>query len=328
MRKRHRSIKDILYFLALLVLTLVFLISGLHVLESTVFNQTQNPEQQTKRKTITVDGVDYFPRQDITVMLVMGVDQTGPAQDSGYYRNAGAADMVTLLIFDEKNENISFLYLNRDTMMQIPVLGLGGKEAGSIYGQLALAHTYGSGLEDSCENTAKAVSEFLNGVRIDYYLSMRMDAIALLNDAVGGVTVQVTDDFSGIDPDIHLGEVTLQGEQALHYVRARKDLGDQLNVSRIERQKDYIRSFFEAFKNSADADSTFVVTTYETVAPYLVTDCSVNTISGMLTRYEGYEIREIISPQGENVRGEEHYEFYTDREQLDQLILRLFYAPK
>lgn len=328
MRKRHRSIKDIMYFFALLVLTLVFLISGLQVLESTVFNQAQNPEQQAQRKTIVVDGVEYFPRQDITVMLIMGIDQSGPAQDSGYYRNPGAADVVMLLIFDEKNEDITVLYLNRDTMMQIPVLGLGGKEAGHIHGQLALAHTYGNGLEDSCENTAKAVSEFLNNISIDYYLSMRMDAIALLNDAVGGVTVQVADDFSGIDPDIPMGEVTLRGEQAMRYVRTRKGVGDQLNITRIERQKEYIRGFSEAFETAVDGDSAFVVTTYDAVSPYLVTDCSVNTISGMLTRYEGYEIREIITPEGENAQGEEYYEFYADRDKLDRLILRLFYAPK
>jgi LCP family protein required for cell wall assembly len=128
----------------------------------------------------------------------------------------------------------SILYLNRDTMVQMPVLGLGGKEAGSVRAQLALAHTYGNGLEESCENTRRTVSDFLNGISIDYYISMRMDAIAMLNDAVGGVTVLVEDDFSQVDSSIPKGLVTLRGEQALNFVRSRKDLGDQLKAAGID----------------------------------------------------------------------------------------------
>jgi LCP family protein required for cell wall assembly len=261
-------------------------------------------------------------------MLVMGIDQSGPAVDSGSYRNPGAVDVAMLLIFDEKMGDCSILYLNRDTMVQMPVLGLGGKEAGSVRAQLALAHTYGNGLEESCENTRRTVSDFLNGISIDYYVSMRMDAIAMLNDAVGGVTVLVEDDFSQVDSSIPKGLVTLRGEQALNFVRSRKDLGDQLNVSRIERQKTYIQGFTDAFRAAMDSDAEFVVRTYDAVSPYLVTDCSVNTISGLLSRFEGFEIREIVTPAGQNLRGEEYYEFHADEEKLDALILRLFYAPK
>jgi LCP family protein required for cell wall assembly len=328
MRRRQGNIKNTCYFIALLSLILMFLISGLHILESTVFHTETEQMPQGQRKTIVRDGVEYFPRQDITVMLVMGIDQTGPAEDSGSYRNPGAADVVMLVIFDEKNENAKILYLNRDTMVRMPVLGLGGKEAGTTYAQLALSHTYGSGLEDSCENTVRTVSDFLNGIAIDYYVSANMDAIPILNDAVGGVTVLVEDDFSQIDPSITQGMMTLRGDQAMSFVRSRSGVGDQLNISRIERQREYIRGFTEAFEKSVEDNSQFVVTTYDAVYPYLVTNCSVNTISGMLSRYEGYEIVEISTPEGENVRGEAYYEFYVDEDKLDALILRMFYAPK
>ena len=327
MKKREQKRRAVSFAL-ILILVLVFLFSGLRILESTVFSSEHAQEDSFERKTITRNGVEYFPRQDITVLMAMGIDQPGPVADSGYYRNPGAADVVMLLIFDEKNRETRILYLNRDTMLQMPVLGLGGKMAGSSYGQLALAHTYGSGLEDSCENTVQAVSDFLNGIAIDYYLSVHMDAISILNDAVGGVTVTVEDDFSRVDPSIAMGTVTLRGKQAINFVRTRKDLGDQLNVSRIERQEEYIRGFAEAFEKTADGNPEFVVTTYDTVHPYLVTDCSASTISGMLSRYEGYEIVEIVTPEGRNVLGEEYYEFYADAEKLDELILRLFYAPK
>ncbi len=326
MKKQKRTM-DLVFAGFILLLVIAMLYSGLQILESTVL-RTGTQEQAVASKTITRGDTHYFPRQDITVVMVLGIDQYGEVTASEAYSNRGAADMAMLLIFDEANESCTVLQLNRDTMLEIPVLGVGGKQAGTYFGQLALAHTYGTGLEDSCENTRKAISDFLYGIQIDYYVAMNMDAISILNDGVGGVTVNVTDDFSQVDPTIPMGRVTLTGDQAIHFVRTRKDVGDQLNLSRIQRQKDYTTSFLDAFMAAYRADPTFAVSVYDKVDPYIVTDCSANTISAMIDRYGDYEIREVVSPQGENVMGEEYFEFYPDEEALDALILRLFYTPK
>ena len=273
--EKRRNLKNAAFFAVILILVLVFLISGLHILESTVL-QNGDIQETTGKKTIVRNGVEYFPRQDITVMLVMGID---------------------------------------------------GLPAGNNFGQLALAHTFGNGLERSCENVKKTVSDFLYGLQIDYYVSMNMDAIATMNDAVGGVKVTVTEDFSKVDPTIPMGEVILRGQQAINYVRTRKNVGDQLNLSRIERQKDYIQGFFTAFKSSAQ-NANFLVDAYEEISPYIVTDCSTNALSGIVSRYEDYDLRQIVTPKGENVLSNEYYEFHVDEEALDALILELFYRPK
>lgn len=326
--KMRKDAKDIAFFCVILILVLVILYSGLRILESTVFSPDQVVQETIASKTITRGDTAYFPRQDITTVMVLGIDQSGPVSDSEAYSNKGAADMVMLLIFDEKDQVCNILQLNRDTMLEMPVLGLGGKQAGTYYGQLALSHTYGTGLTDSCENTRQTLSDFLYGIRIDYYVSMNMDAIGILNDAVGGVTVDVQEDFSRVDPTIGKGIVTLNGQQAINFVRTRKNVGDQLNISRVQRQKDYMTGFVSAFRARQEAEEGFILSAYEAVAPYLVSDCSVNTISSMIERYEDYQINEIVTPEGENVLGEEYYEFYVDEEALDSLILRLFYAPK
>ena len=326
--RKKKHLADIAYLGVVLILVLVLLYSGLRVLESTVLRGPQQEQETITSKTLVREDVSYFPRQDITVVLVMGIDQYGPVSDSEAYNNRGAADMVMLLVFDEKNEVCNVLHLNRDTMLEMPVLGIGGREAGTYYGQLALSHTYGSGLEDSCENTRNTVSNFLYGITIDHYVAMNMDAISILNDAVGGVTVHVTEDFSQVDPSIGKGTVTLKGEQAIHFVRTRKDVGDQLNLSRIDRQQDYIDGFVDAFRTKQEQEAEFIARAYEEVSPYLVTDCSVNAVSGMIDRYGDYAIGEVVSPEGRNVIGEEYFEFYVDEEKLDDLILRLFYAPK
>ncbi|MBQ8611095.1 MAG: LCP family protein [Oscillospiraceae bacterium] len=287
----------------------------------------QRPEIQTTSKTIVRDGVKYYPRQDITTVLMMGINQRGKVVPTEY-NVGGAADMVTLFVFDEKTEECVILSINRDLMVQMPALNEYGKEVGTYYGQLAFSHTYGDGMEDSCKNVRAAVSNLLYGTQIDYYFSMNMDAIALLNDAVGGVTVTIRDDFSQVDPELSKGSVTLFGEHAVNFVQARWDVGDELNLSRMERHKEYMSNFVPALREKMESSVGFVVDTYDAVSDYIVTDCSAQTVSRLEQEYSDYAVGETLTIQGENVLGEEYYEFYADEEALDELILRLFFAPK
>lgn len=307
---------------------LVLMVMAVLLLANSGREQQKTTEVVVPSKTIIRDGAEYFPRQDITVVMVLGIDKYGEVQSSGYYQNDGDADMVALLIFDEQNHTVKALCLNRDTMVEMPVLGLHGKAAGTAYQQLTLSHTYGNGLEESCENTKTTVSNLLNGIRIDYYLSMNMDAITILNDAVGGVKVQVTEDFSQVDSSIGRGEVTLWGEQAIHYVRTRKDVGDQLNITRMQRQKQYIFGLLEAVRQRVNESESFALSTYTKLSPYVVTDISSNVFSSMMHSYADYELDGILIPEGENVMGREYYEFYVDEEKLDQLVIELFYSLK
>lgn len=326
MKKKKKT--SPLITITIIVLVIVIVVSGFMVINHIFDSDKKTASAPENTKTVTVDGVDYYPRQDITVIMLIGVDERGPVKESPSYLNTGESDMVALAVFDEVDQTYSVLVLNRDTMMDIPTLGLGGKPAGTIYGQLALSHTYGSGLEDSCENTVKAVSDFLSGLTVDYYVAMNMDGISILNDAVGGVTVNVQDDFSLVDPSIPMGEVTLNGEQALHFVHTRKDVGNQMNLSRMDRHKEYMDSFVKAFKEKTKADDSFVLTTYDEVAPYLVSNCPVNTLSSMLNRYADYELKEIVSPEGENVMTEKYIRFYADEEKLEDLVISMFYKKK
>jgi len=317
----------VLFACIALILVLGIVYSGLQILELTVFYD-QETDFEIQTKTITRDGVKYYPRQDINVILLMGINQEGPAH-AEKPNHGNAVDMVALMVFDEKAETCTILNLNRDTMVDMPALDLEGKEVGTMYAQLAYAHTYGTGMEDSCENVKKTVSNFLGGVTIDYYVSMNIGAIASVNDAVGGVTVNVVHDFSAVNASIPMGVVTLKGDQARSFVQSRGNVGDELNLSRIERQKEYMNGFISAFKETVkNSDSGFVVDTYNEVAPYLVSDLPISTLTSLVERYIDYPLSDIISLEGENHLGEELYEFYADEEKLEDLRLKLFYAPK
>ena len=327
-RRRKKSSLSVLVVVLLLIIVLIG--CGIRLLDSAVFsdNRENGLQEESEKKTITINGVDYYPRQDITVILAMGIDTEGEMVDSGSYNNDGEADVISLIIFDESEECCTVLNLNRDSMVEMPVLGVDGRKAGTAYQQLALSHTYGSGLEDSCENTKETVSKLLNNIYIDYYIAANMDAIAIANDAVGGVTVNVTDDFSNVTDTIPMGQVTLKGRQATSFVRMRKEAGDQLNISRMERHKEYIDGFMQSLRAKRSEGDSFIYSMYADISPYIVTDLSANALSGMYSRYEGYQLKDIISPKGENVRGEQYMEFYLDREALDELILDVFYKKK
>ena len=316
------------YFCIILLLVLVMIFSGLQILESTVFHTGQEAGGPTASKTIIRDGVAYFPRQDITVVMILGIDKLGQVEGSNSYNNSGMADVVSLLIFDETNQKCRILQLDRDTMVTIPVLGIGGKYAGDIYGQLALSHSYGSGLEDSCENTRTTVSNFLYGLQIDYYMSMTMDAIRVMTDAIGGVKVNVTDDFSLVDPTIQMGEMVLNGEQAINFVRTRKDVADQMNKTRMVRHEAFMTGLMEGLKEKLQGDEAFALTLFNDIAPYIVSDCSGNVISSLASRYGNYELEGVYRPEGKHDMSDGHLIFLPDKDKLDKLILQLFYAPK
>ena len=323
----NRSLlKNAVFVCIILILVLVVLYSGLQILESTVLLKEEFT-MQTTSKTIRRDGVKYYPRKDITVVMLMGINQKGEVVPTEF--NMGdPADMVTLMIFDEQTKQCNLLSLNRDMMVDIPALDDSGKQFGIFHGQLALAHTYGDGMEVSCENVRTTVSNLLYGTTIDYYFSLNMDAIGILNDAVGGVKVNVVDDFSQVDPTLTKGEITLRGQQAVNYVQSRWYVGDELNLSRMERHKEYMHNFVSTLKNKMKQETAFVVQAYEQVAPYIVTDCSVQILSRLEQDYGDYALGEAYTIEGENVLGEELYEFYPDEEKLDALILQLFYAAK
>lgn len=323
---RQVKTKNLSLFALISVIAFALLIGAVVLVDS--FSYLDIPEEPHDRKTLVIDGVSYFPRQDIRVFLFMGIDREGPVADSGSYKNEGAADVILTLIFDETQKEYTILALNRDSMVTMPVLGLGGKIAGSKIAQLALSHTYGNGLRQSCVNTRSTVSDLLYGITIHQYISMNMDAISILTDAVGGVKVNVTDDFSLIDSSLVKGEMVLNGEQAYKFIRNRKDVGDQLNLSRMERHNEFLKGFIDAYQTNVGNNVSYAMEVYNELSPYIVTDCSDQTLMNLLSRFYEYEFVEILSPAGANVRGKEFMEFYIDEENLQQIILSLLFEPK
>lgn len=306
----------------------VVLLLSIAVLLQKSFDTVDYTDEHYVDKTLWSNGVAYYPRQDISTLLVLGIDRSGPVKDSGSYNNDGLSDAVMLIIFDHTAMQYNVLSFNRDTMVTMPVLGVNGRQVGSTYAQLALAHTFGNGLHTSCENVVNTVSAMANYITIDYYLSMSMDAVGVLNDAVGGVRVTVSEDFSKADSSIPVGEVVLNGQQAINFIRMRQGIGDQLNISRMHRQEVYINGFIDAFHSRLAGNVSNAMSIYNEITPYVVTNCSDRILTKIFEYFNDYTFGEIISPDGENVMGEKYMEFHMDKQQFSGLVLQMLYAPK
>ena len=276
---------------------------------------------------LTYNGKDYVLRDGIETLLVLGLD-TYSGTETESYTNTKQADFLLLLVMDTKNGTCKGIHINRDTIADMSVLGVSGDRVDTVRRQIALAHTYGNGREVSCRNTADAVSTLLNGVEIDHYVSVTMDAVPTYNDLVGGVTLEVLDDFSAIHPDMKEGEtVTLTGEQALAYVRARKGLEDPSNSRRMARQKQYLEALYQRSRQCVQEQEDFVPKAALAMTDYLVSDCSGNKLESMISRFAEQPLDTILSPSGELIRGEEFMEFYPDPDELMQIVIDCFYEP-
>ena len=279
------------------------------------------------REITYYNGTAYAKREDLETVLLLGVDKFEGETPEGYINNQ-QADFLLLLVMDKQNETCTPIQLNRDTMTQIQILGVTGEPAGTFTGQLALAHTYGSGEEDSCENTVLAVSNLLYGMEIDHYVSLTMDGVALLNDLVGGVTVEVLDDFSGIDDSLVQGEtVTLKGQQALTYVRSRGGMEDSSNLHRMERQRQYLAALQQQLKAAVQQEDGFTLDALLQLNEYMVSDCTVDQLSDLGDSLAAYQVNDILTTPGEAREGEEFMEFTVDESALQQLVMDVFYEP-
>lgn len=287
------------------------------------------PEHEMGSNVIEHEGVDYVLKENVETFLVLGLDKFEGQSGEDSYNNDKQADFLMLFVFDHAAKQCTAIHINRDTMVDVNVLGVAGNKIDTVYKQIALSHTYGNGRDISCRNTAESVSSLLMGMRVNHYASVTMDSVAVINDLVGGVEVTVLDDFTGIDDSLVKGEtITLKGNQALTYVRTRKDLEDSSNSTRMQRQQQYINALYQAFSDCVEGNSEFVVEASVKMSEYMISDRSVTQLQVLAEKFIGYEFLGIRNIEGESVLGKEFIEFYPSELPLKEMIINLFYEPK
>ena len=279
-------------------------------------------------KTVNFDGVDYKPKESIETFLLIGLDKFSEYDKDESFNNDKQADFLMLFVLDNEQKVCDCLHINRDTMVEMGVLGVTGEKIDTVNQQICLSHAYGNGKEVSCHNTVDAVSNLLFGTKIKHYMSLTLDAVTEFNDMLGGVEVAVLDDFTGIDDTLIKGTtVNLTGEHTLNYVRSRSGMEDSTNVARMKRQSQYMSALLDKTLNRISSDDDFAVNSYSKMSEYIVSDCSISRIQKYIKQINGYKINDIKTIEGETEIVNNYVEFHPDYDSLNKLVIDLFYQP-
>lgn len=290
----------------------------------------ENPyETEDIDPVIYFDGKPYVHKKNLETFLFMGIDKYGESEEVTGFRNHEQVDVLMLCIVDHDEKTYQVLQINRDTYTKIPRIGAAGDRVGEVDAQIALAHTYGTGQKDSCEYTAEAVSMLLMDEKVDHYISLKLDSIAILNKSVGGVEVTIPVDMTMVDPEMQKDKtMVLSDKQAEFFVRSRGKLEDDTNVSRMTRQDTYLHAWREKAKQKMNADAGFALDLIADLSYYMVADQDLNGLSKLSGYLADYEYLGKIKIDGETKNGKEFLEFYPDQEALKKTVMDLFYEEK
>lgn len=278
-------------------------------------------------RSIEYNGKTYRYNNRVTSILYAGIDSEDEIRAAKAFVGAPRADSISLVVMDERNDRMTIIALSRDTMTGIHKFTVDGKDRGAFTDHLAFAYTYGDGGEVSCKNLCRAVSDLLFGIPIDGYVVSNRASLPILGEAIGPVEVVVPNDDLAAEGFVKGETAVIDGENLASFVRTRDTAGDFTNVSRMERQRAYINGALEKIVNLLTKDSDSAWRLMEQAEENVLTDITRNRYLDLIrvlknTYYTGDSY---YTPEGRQVVGDLHDEFYPDLDALHEKVLELFY---
>lgn len=287
-----------------------------------------NPNvSQDLTKTLEVDGQVYEYNKNLMNILFLGIDKDDVIEEQVNPHSAGQSDCIMILSLNKETKEGRILQIPRDTMTEVDMYDKNGNYYNSAIRQITLQFAFALGGEDSCWAVKKTVSELLYDLPIDGYFAIDMSGIAMITDAIGGITITVPSDYTHIDPAFAEGAtITLDGAQAEKYVRYREI--DQMfsNNDRMERQTQFIPALVDALKQKAGSSGNYVDMLLPVVGEYMITDLREDQLNDMAD-YD-LDMAEIQILPGEGKMGDVHEEFHVDQEKLLKNLAEMFYILK
>ncbi|MFI5821549.1 LCP family protein [Streptomyces rishiriensis] len=177
--------------------------------------------------------------KDAQNVLLIGSDSRSGDGNEEYGRDVGTerSDTTILLHLAAGRRSATAVSLPRDLMVDVPGCRRpDGTRTEPMFTMFNYAFQAGG---SAC--TIRTV-EKLTGVRIDHHVVVDFSGFKDMVDAVDGVEVCLSEPISDKAARLRLpaGRVTLDGEQALGYVRARKSLGNGSDTGRMDRQQRFL----------------------------------------------------------------------------------------
>ncbi|MEU0220089.1 LCP family protein [Streptomyces sp. NPDC006265] len=230
-------------------------------------------------------GTGGFSKDRAINILLIGTDKRTGKGNEGYgdKNSAGHADTTLVLHVSKDRSNATVLSIPRDLITDIPDCPT-TQEDGSekvIPGKQRIRFNNSLGQEDrtpSC--TMRTITE-LTGLKMDHFMVADFNAVKTLTSAVGGVDVCLAKDIKDPDSKLDLpkGEHTIEGEEALAFVRTRHSVGFGGDLSRIELQQQFLGSMLRKLKSNDTLTSPAkMVKLAEAGTKALTVDSQISTI--------------------------------------------------
>ncbi|MFE6978352.1 LCP family protein [Streptomyces sp. NPDC057682] len=177
---------------------------------------------------------------DGTNYLIVGSDsREGMTSDDKKRLHTGSAEgkrTDSMMILHDGSNGPTLVSLPRDSNVEIP--SFVGSESGKRYpGKGRTTKLNAAYAEDGPELLVRTV-EFNTGLRIDHYVEIGFGGFAKIVDAIGGVELDIPkafkDKWSGAD--FQAGKQTLDGQQALAFVRTRHAFTSDLDRTKNQQK--------------------------------------------------------------------------------------------
>ncbi len=247
------------------------------------------------------------PSKDNFSVLFVGLDTR-----DGDLR--GIADAILVATFNKEERSIKMLNIPRDSRVEI--VGRDGLD------KINHSHSFGG-----LDMTVATVENLLD-IPIDYYVKLNFDAFIEIIDALGGVEVDVPFTFSEMNSDdqkgaitIHEGIQTLNGEEALAYVRMRKK-DPRGDLGRGDRQKQVIEAIIK--KGASFSTITRFDSLLDSVDGNLTTNFSFGNMVSLHSYATGLNDIHSLTIEGSHMRLNRVYYYQLDEESVAEVssILR------
>jgi len=318
-RKREYLIGFLLIFFGILIAVLTW-ISGKN--DNNDGLEGKEPSQ-SEIGIIEYDGKKYSYNYNLSNILFIGTDRNREFGTKETPGEAGQSDVLLLLSLNKETKEGVIYQIPRDTMTEVDIYDSNGNREGSDFTQIAYQYAYSIGGESGCWAVQKTVSELLYDLNIDGYIALDIAGIPQLNDAVGGVTLKMQEDYTDIDAQFAKDLlVTMNGKQAQSYLRYQDADQEFGNQKRMERQFQYVTALMESMKQMEEEEYNSI---YSLMEQYIITNLSESQIDEMA----GYKFTESALKfiPGTWVNGETEDEYHLD-EELKKMVMTDFYVEK
>lgn len=288
-------------------------------------------------RTVLIGGEAYEQKEDITTILLLGIDKRETLEnESGRPADNGQSDMIWLIAADHRENRIQVITIPRETMTDVEEHYSDGSVR-NVYEQICLQYAYGTTPEEGCALTEKAVKNLLKEAPVDYTCAVSMGAITRLVDAVGGVDIVMSNNYSIPNADwtdfvyYEAGStVHMDGETAYRFIHYRDVEHLYTNLDRMNRQQDFLTAFTVALKEKVMSRPWEIPGLLKELKPYYYTDLPLTEMLRFALTALSADLSEIerIQIPGTEVHVGRFDQYLPEEEQLQEMMLEIFYEKK